>query len=602
LRTPTPDRKWVTVLIAILLPMIIMIPDGFLMADAPGFSIDNSFEREQEYIPGGWNTVDTYNQSYTLDWQETYSSRLAVQMTFELEMEDIIRSLDVDDKHITPSFELDLTSLVWNLNFLVQDTIDYSNEFNMPRKDALEFGLDFDLSPLYLPPIKTQLQRLIDTQENLEDKVNSKFDVSSDYEFGDFFDVDMSWKEESTDDRLFDNNDTSSHDWDFNFNYGQAMTSALKVDFQSGLSGSKEETRNNAGTLLLVEREKNLDTALKFTLDTFPDFTSDLEITRDSDLVLGSDDDEITLSGEYVQSLVDLGTLTETLDLGRKTVSSPTEDTLENNFEFTIELAGAPYKYTDYSVKYNFNIDDLEDGIVPANAKKTVGQEFDISLTVEPNEKVTLDTSYNWSSSKENGVGTGSDSTFKLEGTFDGELLDVPNLVFTPSLEVSTEKNFSDGTDSNIISLALEFVYAFVLPPNISWELDTTYNWKQDDGEPSSDQDFGSDIDIDFITPTWDFNLNQSSSTTISYDPSEPSFWDHDFTFAASRELTPRIFFDVEYQYQYSGDGENSDDFETNLEWRGRITSVAFKVTNERVFEGPKDVMRTYEAEFAMEF
>jgi len=582
--------------------MIILLPDGSLMADVPGFSIDNSFEREQEYIPGDWNIVDTYNQVYTLDWQETYSSRLAVQMTFQLEMKDIIRSFDVDEKQLTPSFELDLSSLVWNLNFLVQDTIDLSNEFNMPRKDALEFGLDLGLSPLYLPPLKVQLQRLIDTQENLEDKVESKFDVSTDYAFADFFDVDMSWKEEDTDDRLFDDNDVSSHEWDFNFNYGQVMTPAFKVDFQAGMSGGKEETRNNAGTLLLVEREKDLDAALKFTLDTFPDFTSDLEITRDRDFVDDSDEDQITLSAEYTQTLVDLGTLTENLELGRKTVSSPTEEKLENDFEFTIELAGAPYKYTDYSIKYNYNIGDLEDEVAPANNKKTVAQEFDLSLTFEPNEKVTLDTSYNWSSSKENGVGSGSDSTFKLEGVFDGELLNIPNLTFTPSLEIATEKNFTDGADSNSYSMDLDFVYTLVLPRNISWELQTTYNWKQDDGEITRDMDLDSEIEIGFITPAWDFNFGHSASTAISFDGTEPTFWDHDFTFGASRELTPRIFFDVEYQYQYSGDGENSDDFETNLEWRGRDSSLAFKVTNERVFEGPKDVQRTYAAEFTMDF
>jgi len=602
LRTSINDQRRISVLIAVLLTMIILLPDGSLMADVPGFSIDNSFEREQEYIPGDWNIVDTYNQVYTLDWQETYSSRLAVQMTFQLEMKDIIRSFDVDEKQLTPSFELDLSSLVWNLNFLVQDTIDLSNEFNMPRKDALEFGLDLGLSPLYLPPLKVQLQRLIDTQENLEDKVESKFDVSTDYAFADFFDVDMSWKEEDTDDRLFDDNDVSSHEWDFNFNYGQVMTPAFKVDFQAGMSGGKEETRNNAGTLLLVEREKDLDAALKFTLDTFPDFTSDLEITRDRDFVDDSDEDQITLSAEYTQTLVDLGTLTENLELGRKTVSSPTEEKLENDFEFTIELAGAPYKYTDYSIKYNYNIGDLEDEVAPANNKKTVAQEFDLSLTFEPNEKVTLDTSYNWSSSKENGVGSGSDSTFKLEGVFDGELLNIPNLTFTPSLEIATEKNFTDGADSNSYSMDLDFVYTLVLPRNISWELQTTYNWKQDDGEITRDMDLDSEIEIDFITPAWDFNFGHSASTAISFDGTEPTFWDHDFTFGASRELTPRIFFDVEYQYQYSGDGENSDDFETNLEWRGRDSSLAFKVTNERVFEGPKDVQRTYAAEFTMDF
>ncbi|MCK5352430.1 hypothetical protein KAJ77_07615, partial [bacterium] len=457
---------------------------------------------------------------------------------------------------------------------------------NTPRKDALEFGLDLDLFPLYLPPLKVQLQKLIDTQENLEDKVERKLDVSTDYHFADFFDVDMSWKEEDLDDRLFDNKDVSSQEWDFNFNYGQALTPAFKVDFQSGLSGSKEETRNNAGTLLIAEREKDLDVNLKFTLEAFPDFYSDLEITKDRDLVGDSDEDEITLSVEYIQTLADLVTLTENLDLGRKTVSSPTEETLENDFEFTIELAGAPYKYTDYSIEYNYHIGDLEDEINPTNTKKTVDQEFDLSVTIEPNEKVILDTSYNWSSTKEDGVETGAENTIKIEGVFDGELLDAPNLIFTPSLEISSEKDFTDNTTSNIVDLELDFVYGFVLARNVIWVLETTYNWKQDDGEVTRDLDLESDFVIDLITPTWEFYFEQNASTTISFDSTEPTSWDHDFTFGAIRELTPRIFFDVEYQYQYSSDDLNSDEFETNLEWRGRNSSLAFKVTNERVFEG----------------
>jgi hypothetical protein len=414
--------------------------------------------------------------------------------------------------------------------------------------------------------------------------------------------VDMSWIEEDTDDQLFDNNDISSHEWDFNLNYNQAMTPTFKVDFQSGLSGRHEETRNNAGTLILVEREHDFDAALKFTLDTFPDFTSDLEITTDRDFVENSDDDEITLSGEYIQTLVDLGTLTESIDLGRQTVSSPTEDTLENNFDFTIELAGTPYKYADYSVQYNFTIDDLKDNVAPANDNKSVGQEFDLSVTLTPDEKITLDTSYNWSSTKENGTGSESDSTFKIEGVFDGELLDVPNLTFSPILEISSEKDYSANTDSNIYNLELDFVYVFVLPRNVSWDIETNYKWKQDDGELTRELELDSELDIDFITSTWEFNFSESASTSISFDSNDPSFWDHDFTIGAIRELTPRIFFDVEYQYEYSGDGENSDDFETNLEWRGSNSSLAFKVANERVFEGPKDVLRTYEAEFTMEF
>jgi outer membrane usher protein FimD/PapC len=200
------------------------------------------------------------------------------------------------------------------------------------------------------------------------------------------------------------------------------------------------------------------------------------------------------------------------------------------------------------------------------------------------------------------GVNTLSDRTFKIEGVFDGELLDVPNLIFTPSLDISFERDITNNTDSNVYDLELDFVYEFVLPRNVSWELETTYNWNQDEGEMTRELDLGSDFVVDLITPTWDFNFEQNASTTISYDNIEPTSWDNDFTFGASRELTPRIFFDVAYQYQYSGDSENSDEFETNLEWHGRNSSLAFTFSKERTFEGPKDVVRTYEAEFTLEF
>jgi hypothetical protein len=596
------DGLWINVLIVALLPMMILISGGSLMADVPGFSIDNSFEREQEYIPGDWNIVDTFSQLYTLDWGETYSSRLAVQMTFMLKMEDIIRSLDVDNKQLTPSYQLGLTGLFYNLDFLVQDTIEYSNEFNIPRKDALEFALDLGLSPLYLPPLQAQFQNLIDTQDNLEDKIERKFDLSTDYSFADFFDMDISWKEEDVDDRLFDDNDISSQEWDFNFNFGQTITPVLKVDFQSGLSGRKQETSNNAGTLLSLEREKDFDAKLKFTLDTFPDFTSDLEVTQTRDLEDNNDEDEIALSALYSQTVMNLGTLTENLKVGRTTATSPTEKTNVNNFGFTIELSGAPYKYVDYSLKYDYSIEDLDDDVITTNSRKTTDQAFDISVTVEPNKKIILDTSFNWSSATVDGLKTGSDKVLKIQGNFDGELLHVPNLTFTPSLEVSSEKNIEDDTDSNVYNLGLNIIYALILPKNISWELETIYNWQRADGTETSDLELGSELDIDLITQPWDFNFTQSSSTTVTFDSSEPASTNQDFTFTASRDLTARIFFDLEYQYQYSSDEDNSDKFETNLEWLGRNSSLALKVTNERVFTNPKDVLRSYGAEFTMEF
>ena len=92
------------------------------------------------------------------------------------------------------------------------------------------------------------------------------------------------------------------------------------------------------------------------------------------------------------------------------------------------------------------------------------------------------------------------------------------------------------------------------------------------------------------------------SSTTIYYDDPDPTAWEHDYTIAASRELTPRIMFDVEYSYNFKADDQNTDELEANLEWLGESSSLSLKTTNERVFEGPKEVERTYLAEFSMTF
>jgi hypothetical protein len=85
------------------------------MADKPSFSISNSFQRDQTYIPGDWDIVDSYSQDYSLGWSEIYSSRLMVDLTFNVKLEDNIRSLGIDDKTVTLSTDGSLTSLIWDL-------------------------------------------------------------------------------------------------------------------------------------------------------------------------------------------------------------------------------------------------------------------------------------------------------------------------------------------------------------------------------------------------------------------------------------------------------------------------------------------------------
>ncbi|MDF1527462.1 MAG: hypothetical protein P1S59_14640, partial [bacterium] len=92
MRTSKFDFRWISVLAAVL-SLSSIIPDGRLMADSPKFSISNDFAREETLLPGIESIIDTYNQDYRLSWSETYSSRLSFDVDFELEMEDIIRSL-----------------------------------------------------------------------------------------------------------------------------------------------------------------------------------------------------------------------------------------------------------------------------------------------------------------------------------------------------------------------------------------------------------------------------------------------------------------------------------------------------------------------------
>ena len=156
MRTSFVDRRFFPVLLAILLWINIM-PDSNLMADSPTFSISNSFDRSEDYLLGDWSTVDTYSQDYSLTWGEVYSSRLKVDFRAKVKLEDIIRSLDIDEKTVTPSLDLNLSSFIWDLDIQVEDKIEYTNELNIPRRDEVEFGLDLNVAPFYFPPLEVIL-------------------------------------------------------------------------------------------------------------------------------------------------------------------------------------------------------------------------------------------------------------------------------------------------------------------------------------------------------------------------------------------------------------------------------------------------------------
>jgi len=601
LRTSTQDRRWIKVLMALLLPMIILLPERPLMADSPSFSVDNTFEREQEYIPGDWNTIDTYTQEYSFNWTETFSARLDVDLTFELQLEDVIRSLDVDEKTVEPSLDLSFRSLVWDLSLLAQDTIDYTNEFNTPRKDSIEYGLELNLFPFYLPALSIESQRILDNQDNLEDKVEKKIDANMDYELTDFLSASLSWKEEITDDRLFDNSDIDSHDWEFNLDYGQTMTSSLKVDFQSNWRGSREDTLNNAGQILRSEKEHEIENNLKFSLDTFPNLESELELILLNDFVEDGDEKTIDFTTSYDQPIVELGTLTETVTITRERIDLTTENTSDLDMDFEIELAGTPDRYIDYSLKYTLETSDHKDGIEPSADLKSQEDTFDLSVTFTPNEKATIENSLNWSVTRENGGRSDSSREILIEGTFDGELLDVPNLTFSPLLELSKEKDFITGDTTDVLNLELEFIYSFVLPPTAFWELSSTYRWEKEE-DLARELELTSDFTLELADFSWDVEFEEESTTTIEYDTDEPTSWEHDLTLTLGKDLTPMVRLDTQYTYTYEGDDSNSDEIEADLEWRYRDTYLTFSYNRDRVFENPQDIVRVYTVEISMEF
>jgi hypothetical protein len=149
----------------------------------------------------------------------------------------------------------------------------------------------------------------------------------------------------------------------------------------------------------------------------------------------------------------------------------------------------------------------------------------------------------------------------------------------------------------------LNFVYAWVLPEHMAWEISPTYSWEYDDSDGiSRTVDYEDEFSLDFITATWEFGFEKKSSFGYSLSDNEHLSWEHTFTTTAVRDLTPNIVFDADYEYKFDGEGENTDKVETNLEWAYRDTTLTFKFINDRSFEDAKDVVRTAEIEFQMDF
>jgi len=580
---------------------ILFLP-GILLAGVPGFSIDNSYEREQEFVVDDWVVTETFVQDYTFDWDETFSDRLDVNLEFRLTIEDIFKSNDVDTKEVTPSLELDLSSIIWDLGFSAEDTIEYTNEFNKERKDALEFSAELDLAPDYLPTFNATLQKLINEQQNLEDTNEEKIDLITTYGFGEVITLDASYKREKLDDRLLNNSDKDLTRWDFTTSFNQPMAPSLKLNIDTTLEGETEDTLNNSGQVILSERSRTLENRARLTLETWPNISSDLEITDERELVDDTDTIKVDFDFKISQEFLPIGILTERLEFGRERVKSPIpqDDVRDLDIGFTLEFAGNPSDYLDYSVKQSLDLTDSEFADTTKNTD-TRQRDFDLSITITPAKDLSLDLAYNRSTVYTTGSVTSESRSYKIELTYEGEAFDFPNLTFNPSVEFSTDNDRVTNETTDKQTIDLEFTYTFNLPKVFVLVLEPGYTFERTDGV-TENVDLKLAYEMAFILQhaDWEFSIENDGEYTNNFGADDD--YNNDISVQISVGLLGNIQFDVEYQYQISDDSDNEDTLEASVDMEFDNATLSVSYENDRAFSTEKDVVRTWEVEFLMEF
>ena len=66
--------------------------------------------------------------------------------------------------------------------------------------------------------------------------------------------------------------------------------------------------------------------------------------------------------------------------------------------------------------------------------------------------------------------------------------------------------------------------------------------------------------------------------------------------------LAGNVDWDLEYKYMSSSDSDNEDTFEASIDWALYNMTFTLSAQNDRTFSAPKDVTRTFAAEFSMDF
>ncbi len=582
--------------------LLVLLSPGILLAGAPGFSLDNSYERESEFINSDWNIQKTYSQDYTLDWSHKFSDRLDVNLEFDLTVEDIFKSKDVDTKEIIPTIELDMSGVVWDIGFTAQDTIEYTNEFNKERKDAIELSTELNLVPFFMPTFDATFQKLINDQENLEDTDEEKLDFISTYKFGEILNLDASYKKEKLDDKLIDNSDKDLEKWDFTASLNQPMTPALKFNLDTTFQGETEDTLNNAGVVVSTDRSRSIENRARIALDAWPAVSSDLEITDEKEFEDDTDTTNVSFNFEISQELLTIGTLTETFDYDRERVKSPipADDVRELDISLDFEFAGNPTDYVDYSVKQSFEFgdDDFEDDTKDTDLRK---REFDLSLTVTPFESLSLDTAVNRSAEYTIGVLSSETRSYKIELTYEGEALHFPNLAFNPSVEFTTEDDRVDNEVTDTQTIDLQFTYTFSLPKAFIVTLEPNYTIERTDGSTDTiELGMAYEVSMTLEHADWELAIENNGEYTVNFG--EENDFDNDFDVRVSMGLFGNMRFDLEYQYQYSRDSEDEDTLEAALDMDFNKYTFNISYENDRTFVAEKDVLRTFAAEFTMDF
>ncbi len=599
----------------ICLLSLVILP-GPARGEAPSFNFENTWEHEDSRESGSWSSTDTIKQEYNLGWDLTVSPRLEMETNFQLATEDIIKSRDVDTKKVTPSLDVSFHWDVADLTLTAKDEISWTNEFGTPRKDVIDLGLELDFSPFLFPPPINLTYKINDTyQEGLEEKTEKKLEISTTEDFWPMGTLDLSYKRDSLDQKVVADSDTEDWEWSAIFTYEALLTSALKMSLVEELTRAERDDRADSGTLLLREEDDMSNTQFKLTLETFPDIVASLEYSDERENVPAEKSTvrDLTLSFEAVQEVVGLGSLTETIEITRSSEETlaaylPSADTTDAGESISLELSGNPWTYIDYTFKLTRDDTDTTDDIALTRDDVRVDT-LDFSLTVTPSPPVVVEFSVNDETTYSSGAADERTATWELAGTFQGDFLDVPNLIFKPTVESTLTWDREAGTEERDQTLKLEFTYTFTLPAPYTVELQPYYEWTESDTD-GEEVTIGTSykVNLHFQFSGWVVDIDHTGDfEDILEDEIPGGEWTlaREASLDVSREITGTITWSAAYTYKIAEDGKEDDDLETKLQWDflGMEASLTYNQT--RVFsteDSDGTVTRKYTGLIAMDF